>query len=86
MSYRTPIRDFRFALKHMASFDALAGTGAYDDLSDDLVDAILEEMARFCDEVVVLRGFCPASSLAFFVAFVLGAGLDGWPWLSGVLA
>jgi acyl-CoA dehydrogenase len=25
---------------------------AFDDLSDDLVDAILEEMARFCDEIV----------------------------------
>lgn len=52
MSYRTPVRDFRFALKHMASFDALAATGAFDDVSDDLVEAILEEMARYADEVV----------------------------------
>ena len=52
MSYRTPVRDFRFALKHMASFDSLADTGAFEDLSDDLVEAILEEMGRYCDEVV----------------------------------
>ncbi len=52
MSYRTPVRDFRFALKHMASFDSLAATGAFDDVSDDLVEAILEEMARYADEVV----------------------------------
>ncbi len=52
MSYRTPVRDFQFALKHMASFDALAATGAFDDVSDELVEAILEEMARFSDEVV----------------------------------
>ncbi|MEE4162647.1 MAG: acyl-CoA dehydrogenase [Woeseiaceae bacterium] len=52
MSYTTPVRDFRYALKHMAGFDAVAATGAFDDLSDDLVDAILEEMGRFCDEVV----------------------------------
>ena len=52
MTYRTPVRDIRFALKHMAGFDALASTGAYDDVSDDLVEAILEEMARFSDEVI----------------------------------
>ena len=52
MSYATPVRDIRYALKHMAGFDALAATGAFEDLSDDLIDAILEEMARYCDEVV----------------------------------
>ncbi|MEL7202184.1 MAG: acyl-CoA dehydrogenase N-terminal domain-containing protein, partial [Pseudomonadota bacterium] len=39
----------RFALKHMAGFDRLAETGAYEDLSDELVDAILGEMAKYTD-------------------------------------
>ena len=52
MSYSTPVRDIRHALKHMAGFDALSATGAYEDLSDELVEAILEEMGRYCDQVL----------------------------------
>ena len=52
MTYRTPVKDIRFALDNVADFDALERTGAYEDLSDDLVEAILEEMGRFCDEVI----------------------------------
>ena len=52
MSYATPVRDIRYALEHMAGFDALAATGAFDDLSDDLVEAIVEELGKFCDQVV----------------------------------
>ncbi len=52
MSYATPVRDIRYALEHMAGFDALARTGAFEDLSDDLVEAILEEIGRFCDQVI----------------------------------
>ena len=52
MSYTTPVRDFRYALKHMAGFDALEATGAYEDLSDDLVEAILEEMGKFVDQEI----------------------------------
>lgn len=36
----------------MAGFGALEKTGAFEDLSDDLVDAILEEMGKFCDQVI----------------------------------
>lgn len=52
MNYRTPIKDIRFTLDHMANFGALEKTGAFEDLSDDLVDAILEEMGKFCDQVI----------------------------------
>ncbi len=52
MTYATPLRDMRFALQHMAGFDALASSGAYDDLSDDLVSAIMEEMGKYCDQVI----------------------------------
>ena len=52
MTYKTPVKDIRFALDNAANFGALEATGAFEDLSDDLVEAILEEMGRFCDEVV----------------------------------
>ncbi|MEO0850580.1 MAG: acyl-CoA dehydrogenase [Pseudomonadota bacterium] len=52
MTFATPVRDMRFALKHMAGFDRLAETGAYEDLSDELVDAILGEMAKYTDNVL----------------------------------
>jgi alkylation response protein AidB-like acyl-CoA dehydrogenase len=50
MTYAAPIRDMRYALKHMAGFDQLSG--AYEAVSDDLLDAILGEMGRFCNQVV----------------------------------
>jgi 3-(methylsulfanyl)propanoyl-CoA dehydrogenase len=52
MTYSTPVRDMRFVLDHMAGFGVLEKTGGFDDLSDDLVSAILEEMGKFCDQVV----------------------------------
>ena len=52
MTYQTPIKDMRFALDNVAGFGALEQTGAFEDLSGDLVEAILEEMGRFCDQVV----------------------------------
>ena len=52
MEYKTPVKDIRFALDHMADFGAIEQTGAFEDLSDDLVEAIVEEMGRLCDEVV----------------------------------
>ncbi len=52
MTYRTPIRDMRFILDHAAGFGALEKSGAFPELSDDLVSAILEEMGKFCDGVV----------------------------------
>ena len=52
MSFSTPVRDMAFALDHMAGFGALERTGAFADLSDDLVSAILEEMGKFCDQAI----------------------------------
>jgi 3-(methylsulfanyl)propanoyl-CoA dehydrogenase len=52
MTFATPVRDMRFVLDHMAGFGTLEKTGGFDDLSDDLVSAILEEMGKFCDQVV----------------------------------
>ncbi|MFQ5563324.1 MAG: acyl-CoA dehydrogenase family protein, partial [Parvularculaceae bacterium] len=52
MTFTTPVRDMKFALKHMAGFDTLGATGAFEDLSDDLVGAILEEMGKYCDNTL----------------------------------
>ena len=52
MTFRTPIRDMRFILDHSAGFAALEQSGAFPDLGDDLVAAILEEMGKFCDGVI----------------------------------
>lgn len=52
MTFATPVRDMRFALDQMAGFPALIRSGAYPDLSADMVDAILAEAAKYCDEVV----------------------------------
>jgi alkylation response protein AidB-like acyl-CoA dehydrogenase len=52
MTFSTPIRDMRFILEHAAGFDALEKTGAFPELTDDLLAAILDEMGKYCDQVV----------------------------------
>ena len=52
MTFSTPVRDIRYALDHMAGFGALERSGAFPELSDDLVSAILEEMGKYCDQVL----------------------------------
>lgn len=52
MTFATPVRDMRYALDHMAGFDALERSGAFEELSGDLVSAILEEMGKYCDNVI----------------------------------
>ncbi|MEO0399857.1 MAG: acyl-CoA dehydrogenase [Pseudomonadota bacterium] len=52
MTFATPVRDMRFALDHMAGFQSLATPALFPDLSDDLTSAILEEAAKFCDQVI----------------------------------
>ena len=52
MTYKAPVNDIIFTLNHEAGFDRLMQSGAYPDLSDDLVDAILDEAAKFADNIV----------------------------------
>lgn len=52
MTYKTPIRDQKFLLEHAAGFGRLREIGAYEDLSDELLDAILGEAGKFADEVI----------------------------------
>jgi alkylation response protein AidB-like acyl-CoA dehydrogenase len=50
MTYRAPVRDLMFALENVVDFDQLVDSGAYPDLSSELVQAILEESGKFAAE------------------------------------
>ena len=53
--YRAPVEDITFTLKHVAGLKPALEAGAFGDLGEDLVDAILEEAGRFAtDEVAPL--------------------------------
>jgi acyl-CoA dehydrogenase len=52
MTYRAPVADILFALRHAAGFaPALAG-GLYGDLGEDVVEAVLAEAGRFATDVI----------------------------------
>ena len=50
--YRAPVADMRFALKHAAGLQQLAQLPQFEDASDDMVSAILEEAGRIAGEVL----------------------------------
>jgi alkylation response protein AidB-like acyl-CoA dehydrogenase len=52
MTYRAPVADIAFALKHGAGFAGALADGTYGDLGEDTVDAILEEAGRFASEAI----------------------------------
>ncbi|MET0629853.1 MAG: acyl-CoA dehydrogenase [Xanthobacteraceae bacterium] len=52
MTYRAPVADIAFALKHGAGFGALLAEGLYGDLGEDVVDAVLEEAGKFATDVL----------------------------------
>lgn len=53
--YTAPVNDIAFTLKHVAGLGAALESGAFGDLSEDIVDAILHEAGRFAtDEVAPL--------------------------------
>jgi alkylation response protein AidB-like acyl-CoA dehydrogenase len=52
MSYQVPLADIRFALKELAGLDEILALPGYEDASPDLVDAVLQENARFVEQAV----------------------------------
>jgi acyl-CoA dehydrogenase len=52
MTYRAPVSDIAFSLRHAAGFAPALRDGLYGDLSDDVVDAVLAEAGRFATEVL----------------------------------
>ena len=51
--YRAPVRDMRFVLHELLQIEKTLGhlTG-YEDLSADVVDAVLEEASKLCEEMI----------------------------------
>lgn len=52
MTYRAPVEDFRFVFEHIAGLPDLLTLAAFSAVEPDLVDAVLEENAKFTEEVV----------------------------------
>jgi alkylation response protein AidB-like acyl-CoA dehydrogenase len=52
MPYRAPVSDFRFLMDHVAGFSDVAGTDRFAEATPDMVDAILTEAAKMCEEVL----------------------------------
>jgi alkylation response protein AidB-like acyl-CoA dehydrogenase len=52
MSYRAPVKDMLFVMKELAGLDAVAALPGYGDAGPDTAAAVLEECARFNEEVV----------------------------------
>ena len=52
MTYRAPVADITFALKHATGFAPALAEGLYGDLDADVVDAVLDEAGRFASDVL----------------------------------
>nr|NIW38610.1 acyl-CoA dehydrogenase [Gemmatimonadota bacterium] len=50
--YRAPVRDIKFALDHIVDVASLAELPAFDHAEPDLVAGLIDEAARFMNEVV----------------------------------
>src|SRR5450432_368522 len=52
MTYRAPVADIAFALKHAAGLKAALSEGLYGDLDETVVDQVLAEAGRFASDVI----------------------------------
>jgi len=52
MTYRAPVSDMLFTMRHVAGLDRSIEEGVYGDLSVDLVESILQEAGRFSADVL----------------------------------
>ena len=52
MTYRAPVEDIAFTLKHAAGMSEALAQGLYGDLGEDLIDAVLTEAGRFASDVI----------------------------------
>jgi hypothetical protein len=54
--YKAPVEEILFTLKHVTGIGDVVGKGPFEDLSEDLVDAIITEAGRFATEEVFPLG------------------------------
>jgi Acyl-CoA dehydrogenases len=50
VTYRAPVGDILFAMRHAAGLDRGIEDGLYADLADGVAEAVLEEAAKFAEE------------------------------------
>ena len=52
MTYRAPVAEIAFTMRHVAALDRAIAEGLHGDLTPDLVETILEEAGRFAGDVI----------------------------------
>src|SRR5579885_2437039 len=52
MTYRAPVADIAFALKHTAGLKEALAEGLYGDMDEATIDAVLEEAGKFATDVI----------------------------------
>ena len=52
MPYQAPIADYKFIFDHVVRFDQVANTAKFKEATPDMVDAILGEAGRMCQDVL----------------------------------
>ena len=52
MPYRAPVTDLRFILNHVSGFGEVAATERFAEATGDMVEAILTEAGRMCDDIL----------------------------------
>ncbi|MEN3930224.1 acyl-CoA dehydrogenase [Microvirga sp. W0021] len=52
MTFNAPVKDIAFAMNHVAGLKKAIDNGTYAELSDDMVETILEEAGKFANEMV----------------------------------
>src|SRR5262249_19417333 len=52
MSYRAPVADIAFTLKHAAGLKTALAEGIYGDLDEETVDSVLAEAGRYASDVI----------------------------------
>ncbi len=54
MTYRAPVADIAFTLKHAAGLKAALAEGLYGDLDEETVDSVIAEAGRYATDVVTV--------------------------------
>ena len=52
MPYKAPVQDMLFNMRHVANIDAVAQMPGFEDAGFDTAQAVLEECAKFNEEVL----------------------------------
>src|SRR5690554_3831618 len=52
MSYAAPLKDMQFVLNELAGLPSIQSLPGCEDAPPELVEAVLQEHARFCSEVI----------------------------------